>query len=302
MMPQDASPPLVPILVCAFAVLLFSAMDAMMKSLVLAIGVYNTALWRSGLATLIAGSAWSVKGRAMPRGRALRLHAVRAVVVACMMIFFFWGLARLPLAEAIALSFIAPLIALFLAALLLGERIGRTAILASVAGVAGVLVIIAGQLGHASYGPEALMGALSVLLSAVFFAYNLILVRQLSLLTNPLEFAFIQNLGLFLLLALAAPWLARMAPDGQWPLLVATTVVGLTAQFLMSWAYGRAEAQYLIPTEYTAFVWAILIGFLFFHEQTTWTTLAGGMLSIAGCLYAARARPKLARPIEAAGL
>jgi S-adenosylmethionine uptake transporter len=70
----------------------------------------------------------------------------------------------------------------------------------------------------------------------------------------------------------------------------------------MSWAYARAEAQYLIPTEYSAFVWAIILGWVFFHEQLTWTTFAGAALIIAGCLIASRARPKLAEPIEAAAV
>lgn len=303
MSPTAPTNQLVPIAVCAVAILLFSGMDAAMKSLVLAIGVYNTSLWRSGLATIIAGSIWSARGRRAPPDRqALRLHATRVVAVAGMMVFFFWGLARLPLAEAVALSFVAPLVALFLAALMLGERIGRPAIWASVAGIAGVAIIMAGQLGHSAYGPDALMGTLAVLLSAVFFAWNLVLVRQLSLLTDPLEFAFVQNLGLFILFGLAAPWLGGLVPSELWPMLVLVTVLGLAGQFLMSWAYARAEAQYLVPTEYTAFVWAILLGWWFFGETVTWATLIGGLLIIAGCIYAARARPKLAAPIEPAGI
>jgi S-adenosylmethionine uptake transporter len=67
----------------------------------------------------------------------------------------------------------------------------------------------------------------------------------------------------------------------------------------MSWAYRRAEAQYLIPTEYTAFVWAAALGWFFFGENVTWTTFAGAALIVAGCLVAARTNPKLAEPIEA---
>lgn len=303
LVPPSASPArLIPILVYAIAIVLFSGMDAAMKGLVLAVGVYNTVLWRTSLATAIAGAAWAVRGGAFPDRRALGLHAIRVVVVAGMMVFFFWGLARLPLAEAIALSFIAPLIALFLAAVLLGERIGRPAILASIAGLAGVAIIMAGQFGHDAYGAEAYLGTLSVLVSALFFAWNLILVRQLSLLTDPLEFAFIQNLGLAILFVIAAPWLGRMMPYELWPLLILTTILGLAGQFLMSWAYSRAEAQYLVPIEYTAFVWVILLGWWFFDEDVTWATLIGGLLIIAGCIYAARGKPKLAQPIEPASL
>ena len=64
-------------------------------------------------------------------------------------------------------------------------------------------------------------------------------------------------------------------------------------------AIFRAEAQYLIPTEYSAFVWAIALGWSFFDEAAAWTSLTGACLIVAGCLVAARANPKLAEPIEA---
>ena len=67
----------------------------------------------------------------------------------------------------------------------------------------------------------------------------------------------------------------------------------------MSWSYARAEAQYLIPTEYSAFIWAIALGWYYFDETVGWTTVVGALLIIAGCLVAARANPKLAEPIEA---
>src|SRR5262245_43720316 len=101
--------PTIPVLVCALAVLLLSGMDAAMKSLVIVVGVYNTVLWRSLLATLVASIGWSAGSRSRPTFLVLRLHVLRATVVAIVLISFFWGLARLPLAEAIALSFVAPL-------------------------------------------------------------------------------------------------------------------------------------------------------------------------------------------------
>ena len=58
----------------------------------------------------------------------------------------------------------------------------------------------------------------------------------------------------------------------------------------------------MIPMEYTAFVWAILLGWLMFDEAVGWTTLAGGALIIVGCLIAARAKQDLAEPIEPAGV
>lgn len=297
--PTSAVSTLIPVLACAFAVFLLSAMDAAMKSLVLAIGVYNTVLWRSLLATLVAGGVWSGTGSTRPSLTVLRLHVLRAVVVGIVLISFFWGLARLPLAEAIALSFVAPLIALFLAALTLGEQIRRLAIWGSVAGTIGVVIIMAGQFGHTAYTSASVAGTASILFSAVFYAYNLVLMRKQALVARPLEVSFFQNLSLTILLGLAAPWLAVALPRDLWLPIAGVTMLSLSGQFLMSWAYGRAEAQYLIPTEYSAFVWAIALGWFFFGEAVTWTTLAGAGLIIAGCLVAARSNPKLAEPIEA---
>ena len=69
---------------------------------------------------------------------------------------------------------------------------------------------------------------------------------------------------------------------------------------LLSWAYARAEASYLAATEYTAFLWAMLFGWLFFDESVSPYTLAGAALIVAGCILAAR-RPEEASPtLEAA--
>ena len=292
--------PTIPVLLCALAIFLLSGMDAAMKSLVIAIGVYNTVLWRSMVATLVAGAAWSAGPRSMPASPVLRLHALRAAVIGMVLVSFFWGLARLPLAEAIGLSFVAPLFALFLAALLLGERIRRQAVWASLAGIVGVAIILAGQFGQASYSQDVLLGAAAVLISTVFYGYNLILARRQALLAKPVEIMLFQNLFVAIFFGLAAPWLAVALPTDLWLPLAGVMMLSLSGQFLMSWSYARAEAQYLIPTEYSAFIWAIALGWFFFGEKVTWTTLAGGCLIVAGCLVAARANPKLAEPIEAA--
>ena len=224
--------PMIPVLVCALAIFLLSGMDAAMKTLVIAVGVYNTVLWRSMVATVVAGAAWSAGPRSKPTLPVLRLHALRAAIVGIVLISFFWGLARLPLAEAIGLSFVAPLFALFLAALLLGERIRRQAIWASLAGIAGVAIIMAGQFGQASYSQDAMLGTAAVLVSTVFYGYNLILARQQAQLAKPIEIMLFQNLCVAIILGLAAPWLAVALPTNLWLPLAGVTVLSLAGQSL----------------------------------------------------------------------
>lgn len=291
--------PAIAFAVAAAGIGTFSLMDAAMKDLSISVGAYNAVLWRNLVGTLIAGILFVATGQGWPARDNLRLHLWRSFIVAGMAVSFFWALAVLPLAEAIGLSFIAPVIALYLAAILLGEKIGREAILASVAGLAGVGVILYGKFsGH--YSNDALWGALAVLFSAVLFAYNLILARQQAQAAGPIEIAFFQNLLTASVLALAAPWFLAPLVVAKVPMLLTAASLAIFSLLLMSWAYARAEAQILIPVEYTAFVWAMLFGWLFFDEPVTLTTLIGTALIVGGSLIAARVKPAIVNHVEMA--
>ncbi|MEQ1550949.1 MAG: DMT family transporter [Sphingorhabdus sp.] len=291
--------PAIAFAVAAAGIGTFSLMDAAMKDLSISVGAYNAVLWRNLVGTLIAGILFVATGQGWPARSNLRLHLWRSFIVAGMAVSFFWALAVLPLAEAIGLSFIAPVIALYLAAILLGEKIGREAILASVAGLAGVGVILYGKFsGH--YSSDALWGALAVLFSAVLFAYNLILARQQAQAAGPIEIAFFQNLLTASVLALAAPWFLAPLVIAKVPMLLTAASLAIFSLLLMSWAYARAEAQILIPVEYTAFVWAVLFGWVFFAEPVTLTTLIGTALIVGGSLIAARVKPAIVNHVEMA--
>ena len=69
---------------------------------------------------------------------------------------------------------------------------------------------------------------------------------------------------------------------------------------LLSWAYARAEASYLAATEYTSFLWAMLLGWLVFAETVSPFTLAGAALIVAGCILAARRPEDVSPALEAA--
>jgi len=267
----------------------FSAMDAVMKGLALAIGTYNAVLWRTVAIFAISGIVYAFRHPPRPSRAALKLHAIRGVVSAVMAFLFFWGLARIPMAQSIALCYIAPLLALFLAAALLGEHIARATILASLIASAGVGVILLGQAqAHASH--SALLGVLATLTSAICYSYNIILMRQQALVAQPDEITFFQSVTVGICFLLAAPWFATVPPVAQiGPILLAAALAAVSLAVL-SWAYARGEASYLAPTEYTSFVWATFFGFTLFHEVPSPFTIAGAALIIGGCLLAARRR------------
>lgn len=261
-----------------------------MKDLSIAMGAYNAVIWRNMLGSLLMGVLFVGGRQPWPEIGVLKLHLWRSMVVSVMAVSFFWSLTVLPLAEAIGLSFIAPVIALYLAAVMLGEVIGKAAIFASVSGLLGVVIIIAGRVSG-GYTTDHLWGAVAVLFSAVVFAYNLILARRQAQVAKPVEIAFFQNLFVAVTLSFAAPWLLVAMPVDKAPMLAGAAALAILSLLLLSWAYARAEAQILIPVEYTAFVWAAAFGWLFFSEPVTAPVLLGTLLIVTGSLIAARAKP-----------
>lgn len=298
---QRATSPTVAFAVAAAGIGFFSLMDAVMKDLSIALGAYNAVIWRNIVGSILAGGLFLIARQSWPGVTVLRIHAWRSAVVAVMALSFFWAVARLPLAEAIGLSFIAPVIALYLAALLLGEKIGREAIIASVAGLAGVIVIITGRF-QGEYSEDAFWGLAAVLFSAIVYAYNLVLARQQAQLAGPVEIAFFQNLFVSAFLALGAPWLLVPVTSTELPMLTVAAALAIMALLLLSWAYARAEAQILIPVEYTAFIWAAIFGWLIFSEPVTVWTITGTILIAGGSLVAARVKTSPVNHVEIASL
>jgi S-adenosylmethionine uptake transporter len=298
-MRPDSASPVIPFLIACAGIATFSAMDVLMKGLSIDIGAYNAVLWRTGAGTILSGAIYFASRPAMPNRATLRIHAVRSLFVAGMAVSFFWALARLPMAEAIAIAFIAPLATLYMAAIFLGEKIGARSIIASLLGIAGVIVIVAGKLGRGDYAPEALWAVGAVVASALLYAYNLILARRQAKMAEPMEIAFFQNGFVALILAAGAPWFLAVPGSEQAIPLVGAAFLAVTSLLLLSWAYARAEAQILATTEYTGFLWAMLFGWMFFDEAVTWPTIAGAVLIVVGCLIVARKTPQL-DPIEPA--
>ncbi len=280
------------LVVAALGVALFSVMDALMKGLAIAIGAYNAVLWRCLIGALFSGLVWLALRRRWPHGSVLRVHLLRSFVVTLMAVSFFWALVRLPLAEAIALSFFAPLITLYLAAVLLGEQVRTGAVIGSLLALAGVGVMLSPKLTGDGLGDLPAVGA--VFFSAATYAYNLILARQQALVADPVEITFFQNLLVTGFLALAAPWLLVVPAAAQGGPLVMSALLAVGAVFLLAWAYARAQAQALVMVEYTAFIWAALLGWFWYSEPLTLTILAGTALIVAGCVIAVRQQQRAA--------
>ena len=282
------------------AVAVLSIMDAVMKGLVLAIGIFAVSVWRAILNLGIAGALYLPRRLPWPDRATIRIHVIRAIVVTAMAFLFFWGLGRVPLAQAIAMTFIAPLIALLLAALFLDERIGANSIIGSLFAFSGVVVIVFGQ-ARAQLGPGVLLGSAAILASAICYALNIVLMRKQAMAAKPLEISFFQALVVVAIWAMIVPFAGLPSwPHGQLVNLVTASLLSTAGGLLFAWAYARAEAGYLAITEYSAFLWAAAMGWLMFREPVSLFTVAGAMMIVGGCMLAARAKVRSPGEVELA--
>ena len=274
-----------PVFMALLGVLLFSLLDTIMKAQALAMGTYSAMFWRMAFGMLFAFLLLfpRVQVRTIS-GPALKIHMLRAALTTLMTYLFFFSLTRIPLAQAIGLSFIAPIISLFLAAPLLGERIQSNAKIAATLGFMGVVVVVGSELLSIDASSD-LLGLSAVLVFALLYALYLILQRKHSLMASPLEIVFYQNIMVFGMLLLGAPFFVSLpANAAQWGGAALAAAFAMGSLALMSMAYRRAEIQKLTSIEYTAFIWGALFGWLFFAEGLSVQTLLGTGLIVAGCL------------------
>jgi S-adenosylmethionine uptake transporter len=285
--------------VATLGIATYACMDAIMKGLSIASGAYSAVLWRSIAGAVLTGAIFLVRRNPWPDRAALELHVARGLAAGLSVLLFFWGLARVPMAQGVALTFLAPLVALYLAAVMLGERIRRAAILGSAIASIGVGIIAWGQ-ARAGASDETLYGSGAIILASFLYGYSLILLRKQAQLADPIEVTLFTGLVIGVLLALGAPWFAVMPSTAQLPAIGVAAVLGSFSAAALAWAYGRAEAQVLAPVEYTAFVWAAILGWVIFGEHVSLYTVAGAGLIIAGCLAAIRGTAAPAPQTEAA--
>jgi S-adenosylmethionine uptake transporter len=270
------------------AVAVLSIMDALMKHLVLVIGLIAVSVWRAAANLAISLLLYLPRQHASPNPKTVRLHVSRSVVVTLMAALFFWGIARVPLAQAIALTFIAPVLAMLLAAWTLDEHVDRRSLIGALVAFGGVVVIVLGQ-AHAHVANDILLGVAAIICSALCYAVNIVLMRHQALAAKPLEINFFQSLTVMVLWLLVVPLVGAPAwPGPNWGWIILAAMLSTSGTLLFAWGYARGPASYLAVTEYSGFLWASLMGWLVFAERVSLYTAIGAGLIVGGCIIAAR--------------
>ncbi len=227
----------------------------------------------------VALLVWHSGGLGTLRTRRPVMHGLRALLIFTALLLLFTGLRRLPLAEAISVAFTAPLFVTALSGPLLGEPVRPRRWAAVLVGFLGALVVI--RPGTGAFQSASLF----VLVSALFFALTALITRRLSrtestvtLLTYTTVFA-----GLASLPIMPFVW-QPPAPNDLW-LFVAIGLVGGTAGYFVIQAYSNAPPAVIAPFDYTALIWAAIIGWIVWQERPEPAVWVGAAIIAASGLY-----------------
>lgn len=243
--------------------------------------------------TLFSLIIWWRAGRPVITAEMWRAHSLRGITIAICAVTFFWALSVLPLAEAVTLSFIYPLLAPFVANVLLGESIRPQSVACALVGFVGVLAAMQGAPNEAQ-APQHDLGVAAVLTSAVFFSLAMVLLRERSQKDGAPIVGVMTSLVPGAILVIPMLIWAPPTHVQQAPFFLLMGALAAVFMYLMAQAYARAEAQQLAPIHYTELLWASAYGLLIFHETPRVQIYFGAAIIIAACLYAAWDERRLA--------
>ncbi|MGO4672639.1 DMT family transporter [Bosea sp. 2YAB26] len=258
-------------------ILLFSVNDVLGKWLVATYTVGQVVLLRS-VAALIVIAPFVVK---QGIGRTLRperpwLQVLRVTLGSCEVALFYWAVSYLPLADTMTLWLAAPVWAVILAALLLGERVDAGRWLAVVVGFIGVAVALNPS------GQSLTLPAIIALVGSVSFAAMMIMGRQLRG-TPDVTLVAWQTLGAFVMGLILLPFGWTTPSLAHIGLLGLLGIVAMAAHLCVTRSLKLAEASVVVPYQYTLIVWALIFGWFIFGDWPSLSMLIGsGLIVVAG--------------------
>ena len=214
-------------------------------------------------------------------------HAIRSMSGIVSLGLLYFALTRIPLADATALAYAAPIFITVLSIFLLGEIIGLQRWLAVIAGFIGVLLIARPEADGLNIGVIAAAG------SAFTGALVAIWLRKLSSSEKSVSIGIYYNTLGSLVCLVWVFWSGWLTPRGTdlWLLLGFGLGCGMQ-QWLLTVSFRYAEASLLAPFEYLAMVFAAIVGFIFWGEVPLATTWIGGAIIAASGLFIFMRRQK----------
>jgi len=283
-------------------VFLVPMLDAFSKYLAVWLAPGQIALFRFGFQSIILMTILTARRELFWPGALTGWLMLAGAFAAGAVVCLIWAVSLLPLATAISIFFIEPLLLTLIAALALGEKIGVRRIGAIAIGLVGAMIVI--RPNWVSFGPVILLPAAA----AFFFACYVATIRGLSvrLAGLPMQawsgtFATL----IILVVVLLGSWgdvsifTFTPVPDWAWLYLAIMGAIAALAHMMFAMAFQRVEAGALAPFQYLEIVGATTLGYFVFGDFPDALTWAGTALILSAGLYVFYRERQAARGVTA---
>ena len=260
---------------------LLAGMDVTAKYLALELPVLLVLWGRYFFHTVITFSVYAGKRRSFQFLRARRpgLQLIRAASLFGATSFMYVAITRMPLGDAAAIQFMAPVLVTLLSGLFLGEHVGPRRLAAVVVAFVGVLLVA--RPGSGVLGWSALLPVATAILLAVY----MVMTRVIRTKDDPAATTFYSTAVGALVLTALVPFFWQELTLFQWGLMITMGMAGAIGHFLLVQAFHSAEASMLAPFTYSQVVGAILWGFFIFGDVPSLWTAGGATLIIGSGIY-----------------
>jgi S-adenosylmethionine uptake transporter len=222
----------------------------------------------------------AIRGSDILKTQNLYLQITRGALAASSATLFIVAVSFVPLADAIAVSFVAPFIVTVLGALVLGEPVGIRRWVAVSIGFLGTLVVL--RPGMGTVHPAAAL----VLIAAFLFALRQILSRRLSGTDRTITTVAYTAITASILLTLPLPFVWRMPEWGmEIVLLSSMAILAGAAEIMVIRSFELAQAVVLAPVHYSLLIWGTFYGWLVFDQLPDLWTWVGALIIVATGIY-----------------
>jgi len=264
----------------ALGMFLFSAVDAGAKFLTETLHPVQI-VWVRQLGLLVGVFVvLAVRGLPVLRTEHRRMQMARGALAACSATLFILGIKFVPLADAVAVAFVAPFLVTLMGALILREPVGIRRWIAVTIGFIGTLIVI--RPGMGVIHPAVLL----VLASAFLFAIRQIISRMLAG-SDPVPTTVAYTaLTASALLTLPMPFVWQWPTTGlEWTVMLGIAILAGCGEFLVIKALEVAQAVVIAPLQYSMLIWGSGYGYLIFNDLPDIWTLVGASIIVATGLY-----------------
>ena len=283
---NNMSAPLIAISLMIISGLFFVLMHSAVKYLSKEVHIFEIAFFRCALVIFVLAPVIIQQGKTIFKTKQPKMQFLRIITNSVAMLCFFYGISTTPLAQLTTLGFTVPIFATILAVIFMKEKIRLRRTTALIIGFIGTIVVMRPDISIE-------LGALLIIFSSFLWSICLIFIKKLTQTDSAVTISLYFGIGMIPATFILAFPVMEAIDMRQFTILVFIAVTGTLAQTIMNTALKKGELALLLPFDFLRLIWSVLIGYVLFAEEPTFTLWIGGFLIIGSTTYIAWREAKL---------